>query len=62
MGSNQCPTDNYLFSMLVSGTDLFAGTTNAAGVFRSADNGANWTAVNNGLTGNNVYCFAVADC
>jgi hypothetical protein len=33
-------------------TNLFAGS-NSMGVFRSTDNGTNWTAVNNGLT--NLY-------
>jgi hypothetical protein len=36
-------------SFAVSGTNLFAGT-NGDGVFLSTDNGANWTAVNDGLT------------
>jgi hypothetical protein len=36
--------------------NIFAGTD--SGVFHSADNGANWTAVDSGLTNLNVRAFA----
>jgi len=38
---------------------VFAGTQ-GSGVFRSTNNGANWTAVNNGLTGLNVRALALS--
>ena len=37
-------------SLLVHGTELFAGTEDL-GVFRTTDNGLNWTSVDTGLTG-----------
>ena len=43
----------------VKGDNLFAGTGDA-GVFRSADNGLHWTAVNTGLTNTSVYALAVS--
>ncbi len=43
----------------VSGTYLFAGTE-GGGVFRSADNGANWEEVNGGLTNLVVHALAVS--
>lgn len=42
----------------VIGNNVFAGTY-STGVWLSTDNGANWTQVNNGLTGSQVECFAV---
>jgi WD40 repeat protein len=41
----------------VIGKSIFAGSNN--GVFRSKDNGANWQAVNSGLTSRNIGCLAV---
>jgi ligand-binding sensor domain-containing protein len=41
-------TDNNVVSLIVSDTNLFAGTT--SGVFLSTDNGSSWSSVNNGLT------------
>jgi hypothetical protein len=38
----------------VSGTNLFAAVA-GLGVFRSTDNGTNWTPVNNGLTARSVF-------
>jgi ligand-binding sensor domain-containing protein len=40
-------TNYYVWSLAISGTNLFAGTFQ--GVFLSTNNGTNWTAVNNGL-------------
>lgn len=42
-------------SFYYDGTYLFAGTY--GGVYRSADNGNNWTILNSGLTGYTVYSF-----
>ena len=39
----------------VSGLNLFAGTTR--GIYLSADNGASWDAVNNGLSSQGVYAL-----
>lgn len=52
------PYGGFIFAITPKGTDLFVGTP-VAGVFRSTDNGANWTAVNNGLTPRFVHSFAV---
>lgn len=52
-------TNNNVFSLAASGTNLFAGTW-GGGVFRSADNGTSWTAANNGLTHTNVFALAVS--
>jgi ligand-binding sensor domain-containing protein len=41
--------DPDVYSLAVSGNDLFAGTGPGGGVFVSSDKGAIWTAVNNGL-------------
>ncbi len=46
-----------VYSFAVNGANLFAGTD--SGVFLSTDNGASWTAVNNGLTIGPVYALAV---
>ncbi len=43
-------TSTNVFSLAVSGSDLFAGTGDGGGVFISSDNGATWKAVNNGLS------------
>jgi photosystem II stability/assembly factor-like uncharacterized protein len=40
--------DKFISSLVVSGTNIFAGT-NGDGVFLSTNNGTNWTQVNNGL-------------
>lgn len=45
-----------IFSMVVSGSNIFAGTRN--GVFFSTNNGTSWTAV--GLGGLQVYSLAVS--
>lgn len=44
--------DKYILCMTSSGSNLFAGL-DGEGVFRSTDNGANWTEVNTGL--NDLY-------
>jgi hypothetical protein len=43
------PYGGRLYSILVNGSDVWAGAY-GAGVFRSTNNGASWTAVNSGLT------------
>jgi hypothetical protein len=52
-----CPGGGTVQSLLVSGTNLFAGT--GGGVFLSTDEGATWTAVNSGLT-HAVNAFAIS--
>lgn len=48
-----------IHSLVVSGTNLFAGT--ADGIFRTTNTGKNWNAVNTGLPSNTiVQAFAVA--
>ncbi len=46
----------YIYSLAVSGTNLFAGTNN--GVFLSTNSGTNWSAI--GLTGKFVTSFIVS--
>jgi hypothetical protein len=47
-----------VFSLAVSGSNIFAGSS-FDGIFFSSDNGTNWTQANNGLpTDTSVYCFA----
>lgn len=46
-------------ALAVSGTDIFAGTSN--GVFVSSDSGANWTQVNNGLLYKDITTLTVSD-
>jgi hypothetical protein len=50
---------DYIYALAVSGTNLFAGTSNG-GVFLSTNKGTNWTAVNTGLTNKNVHALAVS--
>jgi photosystem II stability/assembly factor-like uncharacterized protein len=47
-----------VLSIIVKGNNLYAGTI-GGGVLHSSDNGANWIAVNNGLTNDTVTTFAI---
>jgi len=63
-GANWSAVNNWLgnievTSLVVSGTNLFAGTFNS-GVFLTTDNGANWNNVSNGLLNNSISCLAVS--
>ncbi len=49
----------YVNALAISDTDLFAGTEDG-GVFRSMNNGASWTASNNGLRATSVNAFVVS--
>jgi hypothetical protein len=51
-------TDTDVYSLVVSDTNLFAGTYD--GIFLSTNNGENWTAVNNGLSSTYVSSLAVS--
>ena len=53
------PFGGTINSLVVSGTNIFAGTF-GGGVFLSTDNGSNWTAVNNGLTNTDVRSLLVS--
>ena len=53
------PEVQTVWSLAVSGTNLFAGT-GGAGVYLSTNNGASWTAVNAGLTNTSVRSLAVS--
>src|SRR5271169_2330427 len=46
--------------LLVSGTNLFAGTENPSGVYLSTNNGKSWAGVNSGLNNVFVQCFALS--
>jgi hypothetical protein len=53
-------------ALIVSGTNIFAGTYGGGGVFLSTNNGTNWTAVNTGLpfdpqAGTYVDAFAISN-
>ncbi len=52
------PEGGAVMALAVSGAHLFVGTE-GGGVFRSADNGASWSAVNAGLATGSVKAFAV---
>jgi hypothetical protein len=47
------------YSLVVSGTNIFAGTS-GGGVYLSTNNGTNWIQVNNGLTNLNVWSLTVS--
>lgn len=49
----------YINCFVVSGNNIFAGT-DGGGVFLSTDNGSNWSAVNDGLTSQDVWSLAVS--
>lgn len=51
------PYSNEIQALAVSGTNVFAATWNS--VYRSTDNGNNWTPVNTGLTKIDFQAFAV---
>jgi hypothetical protein len=49
----------FVISLAINSSDqIFAGTFEGGGVFRSTDNGENWTPVINGLT--NTYVLGLA--
>ncbi len=56
IAKNNGLTNLQVYSLVISGTSIFAGTHD--GVFISNDNGNNWTSV--GLTGNFVYSIAIS--
>ena len=50
----------FIISLAINSSgDIFAGTFEGGGVYRSTDNGENWTLVNNGLTNTYVYALAI---
>ena len=52
------PYGGFVVSLAGSGSNLFAGTNR--GVFLSTNNGAKWTAINNGLTDTDVRQLALS--
>ena len=52
-------TNNYVSAIAVIGTNIFAAVKEE-GVWRSTDNGANWTEVNSGLPTLSICAFAVS--
>lgn len=57
--ANSGLTNSEIWSLAVSGSNLFAGT--GSGVFLSTDNGSSWTEKKSGLTDAIVYSFAISD-
>jgi uncharacterized protein (TIGR03437 family) len=57
--NNGLPSNVIINALRVSGTTVFAGTQ-GQGVYRTVDNGVNWTQVNNGLNNIDVRAFAVS--
>lgn len=53
-------TNNTIYSIAVSGNDLYASTW-YNGVFLSTNNGISWNVVNNGLTTPNIMALATID-
>jgi len=54
------PSQNgYFFALKLKGTLNFFAGSSESGVFRTTDNGANWVAVDSGLTDQRVHSFAV---
>ncbi|MES2138088.1 MAG: T9SS type A sorting domain-containing protein [Bacteroidota bacterium] len=51
--------NRYINSLVISGTNIFAGT-DSGGVFLSTNNGGLWTPANIGLTNHPVYTFAIS--
>jgi photosystem II stability/assembly factor-like uncharacterized protein len=49
----------WVYSLLVSGSNIFAGIY-GGGVYLSTNNGANWTAVNNGISSYNIKNLAIS--
>jgi ligand-binding sensor domain-containing protein len=54
-------SDGWTTSLVASGSYLFAGTQ-YFGIFRSSDNGATWTAANNGLQMNEYGVYPTVAC
>lgn len=52
-------TNRTVWSLAVSGTNLFAGTFGGC-VFLSTNNGATWNAVNSGFLDPSVYVYSLA--
>jgi Secretion system C-terminal sorting domain len=58
---NGMPDYHSVLSFTVSGTNIFAGTSDK-GVFLSTNNGTNWTQVNNGFPDTTTTVFSLAVC
>ena len=52
------PTGGRVFCSASSGSNIFAGTW--VGVYRSTNNGANWTSVNTGLTNTTIRSLLIS--
>lgn len=56
--SSNGPYGGDVQSILANGSNIFIGTK--YGIYRSSNNGASWTEMNNGLTSTHVLSLAVA--
>ncbi|TAL68541.1 MAG: T9SS type A sorting domain-containing protein [Bacteroidetes bacterium] len=58
---NQCngPYGGNVRTLAINGSNIYAGIYDGGGIFLSTNNGANWTAVNSGLTNLEVRCLAI---
>jgi len=52
-------TDTLVSSLVISGFDIYAGTSNG-GAFLSSNNGGNWVAINNGALPGNAHIYSLA--
>jgi len=52
-------TDTLVSSLVISGSDIYAGTSNG-GAFLSSNNGGNWVAINNGALPGNAHIYSLA--
>jgi hypothetical protein len=59
--SSGLPANTFVKTLVVSGTNMFAGTQNDSGVYLSKNNGDVWTSFNNGLPAStSVFTLAVS--
>ena len=54
------PPDGNVICLAINNGDIFAGTSDTSrGIFRSTDNGDNWSEINTGLTNNVIFDLSV---
>lgn len=54
------PPDGNVICLAINNGDIFAGTSDTSrGIFRSTDNGDNWSEINSGLTNTTVFALTI---